>query len=120
MKTATKQDKLDSATSEGRRLDESETVQFNRARCAQPSAAALPPPRARRSWLKRLLEYSGATVALIAAVLLVSFVVGFFEGFLPSSSPGDPSSAGVIDSDAFWSPDSRLIAFDRSDYGPPR
>ena len=89
------------------------------ARFALPSAAAPPPPRARRSWLKRLLEYSGATVALIAAVLLVSFVVGFFEGFLPSSSPGDPSSAGVIDSDAFWSPDSRLIAFDRSDYGSP-
>jgi Tol biopolymer transport system component len=90
---------------------------------ALPSAAAPPPPRARRSWLKRILKYSSATVALIAGILLVSFVVGFFEGFLEgsssSSSPGDPSSAGVIDSGAFWSQDSRLIAFDRSDYGSP-
>lgn len=80
-----------------------------------------PAPRASGSRLKRPLEYAGATVALIAAVLLASFVFGFvegfFEGFSPSSPPGDPSSAGVIDSEAFWSPDSRLIAFDRSDYG---
>lgn len=85
------------------------------ARLAPPSAAA---PRRRRSWLKRFLMYSGgAILALIAAFLLVSFVIGFFEGALSSSSPGDPSSAGVIDSDVFWSPDSRSIAFDRSDYG---
>ena len=78
------------------------------------------PPRVRRSRLRRLLEYSGGTVlALIAAVVLASFVSGFFGGFLSSSSPGDPSSAGVIDSGAFWSPDSRSIAFDRSDYGSP-
>ena len=56
---------------------------------------------------------------LLAAVVLVSFGVGCVNGFLSSSAPGDPSSAGVIDLDVFWSPDSRSIAFDRSDYGPP-
>ena len=86
--------------------------------------AAAPPPRARRFRLRRLLRYSSGTVlALIGAVLLTSFVIGFFGGFLEglpsSSSPGDPSSADVIDYDASWSPDSRLIAFDRSDYGSP-
>jgi Tol biopolymer transport system component len=69
--------------------------------------------------LKRVREYSGGTVlALVAAFVLVSFVSGCFEG-LSSSSPGDPSSAGVIDWNVFWSPDSRSIAFTRSDYGPP-
>ena len=121
MNTATKREQEPaSTTGEGRTLDESETAQFNSARFGLPSAAA-PPPRARRSRLRRLLRYaSGTVLALIGAVLLGSFVVGFAEGFLSSSSsPGDPSSAGVIDSDAFWSPDSRLIAFDRSDYGSP-
>lgn len=114
-----------------RRREPLEKDEERHARFALQSAAAPPPPPppsppsrppASRSRLKRILEYSGATVALIAAVLLMSFVVGFFEGFLEgsssSSSPGDPSSAGVIDSGAFWSPDSRSIAFDRSDYGP--
>ena len=84
----------------------------------EPAAAAPAPERTR---VRRLLEYVGATLALIAAVLLMSFVGGVVEGFVngfsSSSSPGDPSSAGVIDSEAFWSPDSRLIAFDRSEYG---
>lgn len=70
--------------------------------------------------LKRFILYpSGAVLALIAAVFFAAFVSGFLEGLFPSSSPGDPSSAGVIDWDASWSPDSRSIAFDRSDYGPP-
>ena len=89
---------------------------------AHKSLSTVTPParRARRSWLKRLLVYSGGTVlALIAAVFLVGFVSAFLEEFDSSPSPGDPSSVGVIDSDAFWSPDSRLIAFDRSDYGSP-
>lgn len=69
---------------------------------------------------RRILGYAGkAILALIGAALLVSFAAGVVEGLFSSSSPGDPSSAGVIDSDAFWSPDSGLIAFDRSDYGSP-
>lgn len=89
----------------------------------EPSAAASPSPRARWSRLKRFLEYVCATVALIAALSLMSFVGGFVEAFFEedssSSPPGDPSAAGVIDSAPFWSPDSRLVAFDRSDYGSP-
>ena len=57
-------------------------------------------------------------MALIGAVVLESFL----EGAVFSSSggpPGDPSSAGVVDSAPFWSPDSRLVAFDRSEYGSP-
>ena len=72
----------------------------------------------------RLAEYvGGAVLAIVAAVVLVSFGYGFLQGLLEdvpgSSSPGDPSSAGVVDWGANWSPDSRWIAFDRSDYGPP-
>lgn len=82
------------------------------------------PRCARSSWFKRFLAYSGgAVLALVAAVVLVSFGHGFVQGFLDdlsgSSSPGDPSSAGVIDWDVTWSADSRWIAFTRSDYGPP-
>jgi Tol biopolymer transport system component len=74
--------------------------------------------------LVRLAEYvGGAVLAIVAAVVLVAFGHGFVQGFLDdlsgSSSPGDPSSAGVIDRGATWSPESRWIAFDRSDYGPP-
>lgn len=69
---------------------------------------------------RRFLGRSRKTVLLLlAAVLAASFVSGLVEELFSSSSPGDPSSAGVIDADAFWSPDSRFIAFDRSDYGPP-
>ena len=75
-----------------------------------------------RTWV-RVAEYSGgAVLAIVAAVLLVSFGPGFLRGLLEdlrSSPPGDPSSAGVIDRGAVWSPDSRWIAFDRCDYGPP-
>lgn len=59
-------------------------------------------------------------VAVAANILLLSIVVGFLEGAFSSSSggaPGDPSSAGAIDSAPYWSPDSRLVAFDRSAYG---
>ncbi|MGL6278953.1 MAG: hypothetical protein ACRC50_05285 [Gaiella sp.] len=52
-------------------------------------------------------------------VLSVAVLVAVASGCTSESSPGDPSSAGVVDYDVSWSPDSRLIAFDRSDYGPP-
>jgi Tol biopolymer transport system component len=58
----------------------------------------------------------------VLALVLLSVVIGFLDGAFSSSSggaPGDPSSAGVIDSAPFWSPDSRLVAFDRSEYGFP-
>ena len=87
-----------------------------------PSVAAQLPPRSGRSRLRRILGYAGGTVlALIGGLVLLSLAVGIFEGVFSSSSgaPGDPSSAGVIDSAPFWSPDSRLIAFDRSAYGSP-
>ena len=99
-----------------------EKDQGRRAQFALPSAAGPPPPRAKRSWPRRLFQYSsGAALALLGVLaLIVAFsLVSTFEGFVSSSQPGDPSAAGVIDADAFWSPDSRLIAFDRSDYGPP-
>ena len=86
-------------------------------------SSQIPPPPERRSRLKRILGYvGGAILALIGALVLLSIVVAFFEGAFSSSSggaPGDPSSAGVIDAAPFWSPDSRLVAFDRSDYGSP-
>lgn len=81
---------------------------------------AAPPNRTPDSETKarRILRIVGiAVVALIALNLLAE--AGFLDEWGTSSAPGDPSSAGVIDWDAFWSPDSRLIAFDRSDYGPP-
>lgn len=87
-----------------------------------PSVAAPPPPPAPPSRLRKILGYVGGAVgALIGAAVLALFAFGFFEGFFSSSggAPGDPSSAGVIDSAPFWSPDSRLIAFDRSAYGNP-
>lgn len=84
-----------------------------------PEVAAPPRPPARRSRLKRILEYAGGSVlALIGALVLMSLVVGAFSSS-SGGGPGDPSSAGVIDSAPFWSPDSRLLAFDRSDYGSP-
>lgn len=68
-----------------------------------------------------------AQTGTLAWRLSVAVVVFAFSltpaGFLIDSGsgrqagPGDPSSAGVIDANHFWSPDSRLIAFDRSDYG---
>ncbi|HSC51745.1 MAG TPA: hypothetical protein VLD16_15890 [Gaiellaceae bacterium] len=61
-------------------------------------------------------------LAVVANVVLLSLAIGLYEGFRSSSSggaPGDPSSAGVIDSAPFWSPDSRFVAFDRSAYGSP-
>lgn len=67
---------------------------------------------------RRNLRNSGIAVLGLIVALLVWFVSGF-EEFGSSSAPGDPSSADVVDWDAFWSPDSRLIAFDRGDYGPP-
>lgn len=81
-----------------------------------------PAPRARGSWLKRVFVYSGGAVlapvaAVVIALIVFLFFPGAFDRFLSSSSLGDPSSANVIDSDLAWSPDSRWIAFDRSDYG---
>jgi Tol biopolymer transport system component len=73
--------------------------------------------------LRRIVKYAGVSVlALIGAFVLLAFVVGFVEGVFSSSSgggPGNPSSAGVVDYDPAWSPDSRAIAFDRGDYGNP-
>ena len=62
------------------------------------------------------------TLAWRLSVAAVVFALSLTPaGFLVDSQSerGDPSSAGVIDSDASWSPDSRLLAFDRSDYGSP-
>ena len=90
----------------------------------KPLVAPSPPP-ARRAGLKRLRKFAeGIVLALIGvlALVLLSVVIGFLDGAFSSSSggaPGDPSSAGVIDSAPFWSPDSRLVAFDRSEYGFP-
>ena len=62
------------------------------------------------------------TLAWRLSVAAVIFALSLTPaGFLVDSQSerGDPSAAGVIDSDASWSPDSRLLAFDRSDYGSP-
>lgn len=62
------------------------------------------------------------TLAWRLSVAAVVFALSLTPaGFLVDSQSerGDPSAAGVIDSDASWSPDSRLLAFDRSDYGSP-
>ena len=85
---------------------------------AGAEVAALSRPR--QSRLRRVLEYAGgAVLGLIGVVVLAAFALGVFGGILSSPSPGDPSSAGVVDSQPFWSPDSHSIAFDRSGYGPP-
>ena len=82
-----------------------------------PRASPTAPSPVRRSRLTRV----GWLLAVVGALVLAPFVIGLVAGIVsdPSSSPGDPSEANVIDSNVFWSPDSRMIAFDRSDYGPP-
>lgn len=85
----------------------------------KPSVA--PPHRspARRT-RQRLLKYAARIALALVGLALSVLAIGFLEGAFFSSSggaPGDPSSAGVVDSAPFWSPDSHLVAFDRSEYG---
>ena len=71
-------------------------------------------------WLLAHLVSVTWRVAAAALVFALSLTpAGCLVDSGSDGAPGDPSSAGVIDSNAFWSPDSRFVAFDRSDYGPP-
>jgi Tol biopolymer transport system component len=76
--------------------------------------------KAEARWLLAHLVSVTWRVAVAALVFALSLTpAGCLVDSSSDGAPGDPSSAGVIDSDAFWSPDSRSIAFDRSDYGSP-